>query len=100
MYTVMTKGTGERVHFPNTRLLTLPIANLSRTQHRAESVSLAFDLGAPALAAREALMVRHAGGAHPSACRGGWLACLQKHTKSHPAHVHTIHTHTYATNPP
>ena len=66
MYTVLTKATGERCYYPNTRLLTLPLVNLSRTQHKAEAVSLAVDTGRAGLAARKALSVRRRGGA-----RGG-----------------------------
>jgi hypothetical protein len=57
MYTVLIKGTGERVWYPNARLLQAPLANLSRTQHRAEAASFAVDSGRAGLAVRQALIV-------------------------------------------
>jgi hypothetical protein len=60
MYTVLIKGTGERCYYPNTRMLMLPMVNLSRTTLRGESLNFTVDAGATGLAVREALTVRTA----------------------------------------
>jgi len=57
MYTVLIKGTGERCYYPNTRMLLLPIINLSRTSHRAEAVNFTVDMGRTGLEVRKALRV-------------------------------------------
>jgi small-conductance mechanosensitive channel len=57
MYTVLTKSTGERCYYPNARMLQLPVVNLSRTALKGEAVNFTVDAGAPALMARQALLV-------------------------------------------
>lgn len=54
---VLVKSTGERVYYPTTRLITLPVINLTRTTAKSEKVVFLLDLGKAGTAAREALLV-------------------------------------------
>lgn len=54
---VLVKSTGERCYFPNTRLITLPVVNLTRSCARSEKVVISLNIGAASNAAREALLV-------------------------------------------
>jgi hypothetical protein len=58
LYTTLIKSTGERVYYPNTRLITLPVVNLTRTTARSEKFVISVDVGAATTAAREAILVR------------------------------------------
>lgn len=87
MYTVLTKGTGERVYYPNTRMLNLPIANLSRTQHKADVAGFTVDAGACAVAAREAIIVSAL-----SLCM--YVVCLQGQRQHNVPMCSRVCTHT------
>lgn len=72
------KSTGERCYYPNTRLITLPVVNLTRSCARSEKVVISLNVGQASNAAREALLVSHAA----AACAGHtlvvllcWLSC-------------------------
>jgi hypothetical protein len=54
---VLVKSTGERCYFPNTRLITLPVVNLTRSCARSEKVVISLNVGQASNAAREALLV-------------------------------------------
>jgi small-conductance mechanosensitive channel len=56
---VLVKSTGERCYFPNTRLITLPVVNLTRSVARSEKVVISLNVGQTTNAAREALLVSH-----------------------------------------
>lgn len=53
------KSTGERCYYPNVRLITLPVINLTRSCARSEKVVISLDVGQASNAAREALLVSH-----------------------------------------
>jgi hypothetical protein len=53
---VLVKSTGERVYYPTTRLITLPVINLTRSTARSEKVLFLLDVGKAATSAREALL--------------------------------------------
>jgi hypothetical protein len=55
---VLVKSTGERCYFPNTRLITLPVVNLTRSCARSEKVVVSLNVGQASNAARDALLVR------------------------------------------
>eukprot|EP00879_Flechtneria_rotunda_P016475 GHRR01017240.1.p1 GENE.GHRR01017240.1~~GHRR01017240.1.p1 ORF type:complete len:200 (+),score=75.37 GHRR01017240.1:483-1082(+) len=55
---VLVKGTGERCYYPNTRLITLPVINLTRSSAKTEKVVFLLDVGRAGLAAKEALLER------------------------------------------
>jgi hypothetical protein len=57
MYTLMVKSTGEHCYYPNTRLITLPVLNLTRASARSDKVVFSLDVGRGGAAARAALMV-------------------------------------------
>jgi hypothetical protein len=57
MYTLMVKSTGEHSYYPNTRLITLPVLNLTRATGRTDKVVFSLDVGRGGAAARAALMV-------------------------------------------
>lgn len=56
MYTVLVKSSGERCYYPNTRLITLPVVNLTRSVARSEKVVISLNVGQASNAAREALL--------------------------------------------
>lgn len=66
---VLVKSTGERCYYPNTRLITLPVVNLTRSVARSEKVLISLNVGQASNAAREALLVRGGGG-------GAWGRCF------------------------
>jgi hypothetical protein len=51
------KGNGERIYYPNTRLITLPVTNLTRTATKGDKVLFLLDIGISGTAAKEALTV-------------------------------------------
>jgi cytochrome c553 len=53
---VLVKSTGERVYYPTTRLIALPVINLTRSTARSEKVLFLLDVGKAATSAREALL--------------------------------------------
>lgn len=55
---VLVKSTGERCYYPNTRLITLPVVNLTRSCAKSEKVVISLNVGQASNAAREALLVR------------------------------------------
>ena len=63
---VLVKSTGERCYYPNTRLITLPVVNLTRSCAKSEKVVISLNVGQASNAAREALLVS---GAEQLACR-------------------------------
>jgi small-conductance mechanosensitive channel len=58
---VLVKSSGERCYYPNTRLITLPVVNLTRSVARSEKVVISLNVGQASNAAREALLVRRGG---------------------------------------
>lgn len=63
---VLVKSTGERCYYPNTRLITLPVVNLTRSCAKSEKVVISLNVGQASDAAREALLVS---GTEQLACR-------------------------------
>lgn len=63
---VLVKSTGERCYYPNTRLITLPVVNLTRSCAKSEKVVISLNVGQASNAAREALLVS---GTEQLACR-------------------------------
>ena len=57
MYTLLVKTTGEHSYYPNTRLITLPVINLTRSANKSDKVLLLLNVGHGAVAVREALLV-------------------------------------------
>ncbi|KAF6259738.1 Mechanosensitive ion channel-domain-containing protein [Scenedesmus sp. NREL 46B-D3] len=55
-FIVLVKSTGELVYYPTTRLITLPVINLTRSTARSEKVLFLLDVGKAATSAREALL--------------------------------------------
>jgi hypothetical protein len=55
MSTCLVRTSGERNYYPNTRLITLPIINLTRSERRCETARFCVDAGAGAEAARSAV---------------------------------------------
>jgi small-conductance mechanosensitive channel len=55
MCTCLVRTSGERNYYPNTRLITLPIINLTRSERRCETARFCVDAGASAEAARSAV---------------------------------------------
>eukprot|EP00775_Hariotina_reticulata_P008975 gene8975-9150_t len=55
MYTLFVKGNGERIYYPNTRLITLPVTNLTRTATKGDKVVFLVDIGSSGTAVKEAL---------------------------------------------
>lgn len=53
---MLVKSTGERVYYPTTRLITLPVINLTRSTARSEKALFLLDVGRAAASAREALL--------------------------------------------
>lgn len=49
---------GETNHYPNTRLMLLPIINITRSTNRSDKIVFTIDPGRQAAALREALEVR------------------------------------------